>query len=61
MDTNFPYKKYLTVEEVAAILKIKRNTVQSKRWQKSTGCEFDKVGKRNYIEENKFYSVFRRN
>ncbi len=54
-------KKILTVEQVAEILKIKRNTIQSRRWQKLTGCEFDKVGKRNYIEEDKFWALFKKN
>jgi len=61
MESNFQLKRFLTVEQVSEILKVCRNTVQNKRWQKRTGCEFDKVGKRNYIEESKFYGLFKKN
>lgn len=54
-------RRILTVEEVAEILKIKRNTVHNKKWQERTGCSFDKVGKRNYIEEDKFWKLFKKN
>ena len=51
----------LTVEKVAEILTIKRNTIHNRKWQERTGCKFRKIGKRNYIEAEQFWKWFRSN
>jgi hypothetical protein len=48
----------LTVEEIAHILKINRNTIQSKRWQQQTGCPLIKLGKRLYVVAAEFWKWF---
>ena len=49
----------LTVEEIAAILKIKPNTIHNKKWQERTGCPLKRIGKRNYIESSLFWGWLR--
>ena len=38
----------LTVEQVAALLHISRNTIQRKSWRDKTGCPLRKKGRRLY-------------
>ena len=38
-------KPILFTEDMAEILRIKPNTIQSKRWQESSGCPIRKKGK----------------
>ena len=46
--SEFMSKEILYVEDIAEILHIKPNTIQSKRWQEKTGCPMNKKGKRLY-------------
>jgi len=39
----------LMVEDIAKILRIAENTIQSRRWQKKSGCPLFKRGKRLYV------------
>ena len=48
----------LTVEEVADVLRVTRNTVQRKKWRDQTGCPLFKQGKRLFsyrIEFERWY------
>jgi len=45
----------LTVEEIASILGVSRNTIQRKSWQYRTGCPMRKIGKRLYALATEFY------
>jgi|GEM_PF-1955949 len=38
--------EFLSVEEIAKILRIRPNTIQSSRWKKSSGCPLIRLGKR---------------
>lgn len=44
----------LTVEQVAEILGISRNTVQRRAWREMTGCPLRKIGKRLYALADEF-------
>jgi len=44
----------LTVEQVAEILQINRNTIQRKGWREKTGCPLRKKGKRLYSMVKEF-------
>lgn len=46
--------KTLTVEEMAAILLIKPNTIHNKKWQTRTGCPLKKIGRRLFAVETEF-------
>jgi len=39
----------LTVEQVAEILGVSRNTIQRQSWREKTGCPLRKIGKRLYV------------
>ncbi|PIQ90220.1 MAG: hypothetical protein COV71_05880 [Candidatus Omnitrophica bacterium CG11_big_fil_rev_8_21_14_0_20_41_12] len=45
MTTNILEKPILYTEDIAEILRITRNTIQSKRWKESSGCPLRKKGK----------------
>lgn len=53
------FNTVLTVEEVSKILRIARNTIQGRRWQKRSGCPLFKKGKRLYVETPKFWEWFK--
>lgn len=50
---------FLTVEEIAEILQISRNTIQRKEWREKTGCPLRKKGKRLYSTAIEFRSWMR--
>ena len=56
MDIN---KEILMVEDIAAILHIRPNTIHSRRWQDRTGCPLIKHGKRLMCLKNDFLAWFR--
>jgi hypothetical protein len=45
----------LLVEDIAQILRIAKNTIHSRRWQKGSGCPLVKRGKRLYAFEKEFW------
>jgi len=49
----------LTLEDVSAILRISRNTLQRKTWRIKTGCPLKKVGRRLLIYKKDFENWFR--
>jgi hypothetical protein len=51
----------LTVPQIAAILKIKENTIHGRRWQKLSGCPLVKIGKRLYAIAAEFWKWFEDN
>jgi len=52
-------KDVLVVEDLAELMRISPNTIQSKRWQKKSGCPIFKKGKRLYAETSEFSKWFR--
>jgi len=44
----------LTVEQVARILQVNKNTIQRKNWREKTGCPLRKKGKRLYTIVKEF-------
>lgn len=44
----------LTVEQIAELLHISKNTVQRKSWREKTGCPLRKIGKRLYVVAHEF-------
>ena len=51
----------LTVEQVANILDISKNTIQRKSWREHTGCPLRKIGKRLYTTQLDFQKWVRGN
>jgi uncharacterized protein YjcR len=49
----------LTVEEIAEILGVSRNTIQRKNWRDRTGCPVRKIGKRLYALATEFHRWLR--
>lgn len=49
----------LTLEDISAILRISRNTLQRKTWRKKTGCPLKKIGRRLLIYNKDFEDWFR--
>lgn len=45
----------LTVEQIADILGVSRNTIQRRSWRDRTGCPLRKVGKRLYMLDAEFH------
>ena len=45
----------LTVEQIAEILGVSRNTIQRKSWRDRTGCPVRKIGKRLYALGSEFH------
>ncbi len=54
MKENWQEDELMTVEDVAAILQIKRNTIHSKVWQEKSGCPVFKLGRRLYAVRGTF-------
>jgi hypothetical protein len=52
-------EEVLTVEQIAEILRITRNTVQSTRWKQRSRCPLLKRGKRLYAISADFWKWFR--
>ena len=49
----------MLVEDIARILRIATNTIQSKRWQAKSGCPLFKRGKRLYAVASEFWKWFK--
>ncbi len=49
----------MTVEEIASILRISKNTIQRRSWREKTGCPLRKKGKRLYSIVEEFYKWLR--
>jgi len=49
----------LMVEDIAKILRIAKNTIQSHRWQEKSGCPVFKKGKRLYAFASEFWKWFK--
>ena len=49
----------LTLEDVSAILRISRNTLQRKTWRIKTGCPLKKIGRRLLVYKEDFDDWFR--
>ena len=47
--------RLLTTEEIAEILKVSLNTVQTRNWRKRNGCPLFRIGKRTYAVETTFW------
>ncbi len=52
--------KLLTVEDIATILRISKNTIQRKSWREKTGCPLKRNGKRLYSEDPEFTAWHRK-
>ena len=50
----------MTVEQIADVLRISRNTIQRKSWREKTGCPLHKKGKRLYTIAKEFNDWLRR-
>ena len=50
----------LTVEEIAEILQVNKNTIQRKTWRERTGCPLRKKGKRLYSMVKEFNDWMRK-
>lgn len=44
----------MTVEDIAVALRLRRNTIHSRGWQKMSGCPVFKLGKRLYAVRGTF-------
>jgi Helix-turn-helix domain len=49
----------LTLEDVSAILRISRNTLQRKNWRIKTRCPLKKIGRRLLVYKEDFDNWFR--
>ena len=47
--------RLLTTDEIAGILKVSLNTVQSREWREKNGCPIFRIGKRTYALETTFW------
>jgi uncharacterized protein YjcR len=52
-------KPILLVEDIAEMLGISKNTIQSRRWRTKSGCPLEKKGKRLYGVSSKFMAWFK--
>ncbi len=52
-------KETLTVEELAKILHVTPNTIQSRRWQKRSKCPLYRRGKRIFAISSEFWNWFK--
>jgi len=52
-------KSVLMVKDIAVIMGIQRNTIQSKRWQAQSKCPLIKRGKRLYVISGEFWNWFK--
>ena len=50
----------MTVEQIADVLRISKNTIQRKSWREKTGCPLRKKGKRLYAMVEEFNNWFKR-
>lgn len=61
MITNIFEKPVLFTEDIAAILNLKPNTIQSKRWKESSGCPIRKKGKYLSVLRDDFLKWYKTN
>jgi hypothetical protein len=61
MTTNILEKPILYTEDVAEILRITKNTIQSKRWKESSGCPIRRKGKCLSVRKDDFWRWFNNN
>lgn len=52
-------EEFMLVEDIAKVLRIKPNTIHSKRWQEKSGCPLIKRGKRLYFSSQDFWNWFK--
>lgn len=48
-------EEVMLVEDIAKVLRIKPNTIHSRRWQEKSGCPLIKRGKRLMVIKDEFW------